>query len=74
MPTPESIARQNIDAQLNACVWMIQHRISPAPVTSADSVRPNLSRSGERVDAVHPDGLGPNSLSPRNLDLKTTFI
>lgn len=26
MPTPEELARQNIDALLNACGWLIQDR------------------------------------------------
>ena len=26
MPTPEAIARQNIDAQLAACGWVVQDR------------------------------------------------
>jgi type I restriction enzyme R subunit len=26
MPTPEELARQNIDAQLNTCGWVIQDR------------------------------------------------
>ena len=26
MPTPDKLARQNIDTQLNACGWIIQDR------------------------------------------------
>ncbi len=44
MPTPEELARQNIDAQLNSCGWEVQKLVG--------TVEANFCRAGRLRQAI----------------------
>ena len=65
MPTPEQLARQNIDALLRQCGWLVESRGEMNLGAARDKVNRDISGCAMNRWKIQPICLIPMSLQPK---------